>query len=249
MARILNVVSSLTAELCIRKTRPLEDVKAPRIGLQFGELPFDFSEENLMECTTSNYQSDSICRTRKSAADLLADWKAFLDIDFQSYDEVVVWHGDVPSEHILLNLMSKISPENLFVVDLRKATAVYEQKCEKDKNWTISFDMLSSDDYYKIDADKVKSKVSVERICRLREQWDEWAKSKCRYRLNDEYGEVRGYPDDVIDDEIFRELSSAKNIFMAVGEVMASSRFWLSGVMVLDRIISLLLEKKLKVVL
>lgn len=44
MARILNVVSSLTAELCIRKTRPLEDVKVPRIGLQFGELPFDFSE-------------------------------------------------------------------------------------------------------------------------------------------------------------------------------------------------------------
>lgn len=89
MARILNDVSSLTAELCIRKTRPLEDVKVPRIGLQFGELPFNFSEENLMECTTSNYQSDSICRTRKSAADLLADWKAFLDIDFQSYDEVV----------------------------------------------------------------------------------------------------------------------------------------------------------------
>lgn len=113
--------------------------------------------------------------------------------------------------------MGKISPENLFEVDLRKATVVYEQKRGKDKNWTISFDLLSSDDYYKIDADKVKSKVSVERICRLREQWDEWAKSKCRYRLNDEYGEVRGYPDDVIDDEIFRELSSAKNIFMVVG--------------------------------
>lgn len=251
MAKILNIVNGLCTEWCMRQARPLEDVKAPCVDIQFGILPFDFSEQNLQESLTSNYRSRSIGGMSKedSVTDLLAYWRNFLDVDFHSYDEVVVWHGDVPTEQILLNLMSKISPGNLFEVDLRRSAAVYDRRRVKDKNYTISFDMLSLNDYYEIDADNIKSKVSDERICCLRGQWDAWAKSRCRYRLNDECSEVRGYPDDAIDEEIFRELSSTKDILSTAEAVMESSRFWLSDKMVLYRIFSLLRKKKLKVVM
>ena len=245
MARIVNIACSICAGHAIKRSRPSEEVRILNSDLQFGKLPKNFSEEELRNYLIFS-RMYNVTNDKETILELLNDWKAFFATDFQTYDEVVVWHGDAAPELIMLNLMSKLSPKNLYEVDIRKASCLYEQRRETDKNWTISLGYLSINDYDDIDVEEIKSKVNDTKIVQLQKQWDQWVKSGCQYRMNGENGEVRAYPKNILDKEIFQKLSSARDWLIIAGNLMTSSRFYISDTTVFNRIITLMYERKIK---
>ena len=73
----------------------------------FGYIPKDFSDKELCFSLASRNQID-----------LFYNLKEFITTDYSRYQKVIVWHGWSANDLLLLYLMSVLTEENLYPIDI-----------------------------------------------------------------------------------------------------------------------------------
>ena len=192
-------------------------------NFSFGYIPKDFSDKELCFSLASRDQIDEFDNLKK-----------FVTIDFSAYEKVIVWHGWSANDLLLLYLMSVLTEENLYQIDISDQYPDMGYVCIQD---IIDKNMVS-----------LAKPVSKQEQIYYRNQWDQWANSPYPYRFSDIHkGIIKEYPENFMDPYIFDAVKKSDNLFVIMGEVMSKlSRLFIPDSIIYRRIMQLQHDRVLR---
>lgn len=189
----------------------------------FGYIPKDFSDKELCFSLASRNQID-----------LFYNLKEFITTDYSRYQKVIVWHGWSANDLLLLYLMSVLTEENLYPIDISDQYPDMGYVCIQD---IIDKNMVS-----------LAKPVSKQEQIYYRNQWDQWANSPYPYRFSDIHkGIIEEYPENFMDPYIIDAVENSDKLFVIIGEVMSKlSRLFIPDSIIYRRIMQLQKDRVLR---
>ena len=204
-------------------------------------IPKDFSDAELMLAVMS-IETDRL--TVQDKEEIFYDLKTFVTTDYSSYDKVYVWHGWSADDLLLLYLMSILTDDNLYHIDITSCAEFMKEH----SSWPYlsmgsvalgdinTFSMLSL-------AKKVMGAEKIEYI----NQWNRWKSSTKPYRFsNAQTGIIEEYPADFMDDTIIKYARDGYVLGILMAKVFQEfDHLFISSSIILKRIRELYCEHKL----
>ena len=224
---ILHVVSSLSHKGTVSRSLGLlgikDTVKYLPTNLSSGHIPKDFSDKELCFSLASRNQID-----------LFYNLKEFITTDYSRYQKVIVWHGWSANDLLLLYLISVLTEENLYQIDISDQYPDMGYVCIQD---IIDKNMVS-----------LAKQVSKQEQIYYRNQWDQWANSPYPYRFSDIHkGIIKEYPENFMDPYIFDAVKKSDNLLLIIGDVMTKMDYLnISDFIIYRRILELRKNRVLK---
>ena len=223
----LHVVSGLSSRGRLLQSLGLlgikENVTYLPTDFSFGHIPKDFSDKELCFSLASRNQIDGFYNL-----------KEFITTDYSRYQKVIVWHGWSANDLLLLYLMSVLTEENLYQIDISDQYPNMGYVCIQD---IIDKNMVS-----------LAKPVSKQEQINYRNQWYKWANSNSPYRFSDIHtGVIKEYPENFMDSCIIESVKETDNLFMIIGAVMTKfDHLFIPDFIIYRRILELRQDKVLK---
>ena len=235
--KTLHIVSSLSIKAVVRvgldELDIYPEISFLPINFSFGYIPKDFSDKELCFALASHNQME--------AFDQLKD---FVTTVYSQYEKVIVWHGWSAQELLMLYLMSVLTYDNLYHIDITSCA----EFMKKQNSWPYvdmwcvcpgdikDFSMLSL-------AKKVMGTEKTEYIG----QWNRWKASTKPYRFSSaETGIIEEYPADFMDDTIIKYAKEGRVLGALMAKVFQEYyNLFISDSIILKRIRELYREHKL----
>lgn len=197
----LHVVSGLSSKGRVAQSLGLlrikENVTYLPTDFSIGYIPKDFSDKELCFSLASRNQIDGFYNL-----------KEFITTDYSRYQKVIVWHGWSANDLLLLYLMSVLTEENLYQIDISDQYPDMGYVCIQD---IIDKNMVS-----------LAKPVSKQEQIYYRNQWDKWANSPYPYRFSDiQRGIIKEYPENFMDHYIIDAVKNSDKLLVIMGEVMS----------------------------
>lgn len=214
----LHVVSGLSSKGIVLQSLGLlrikEDVTYLPTDFSIGYIPKDFSDKELCFSLAS-----------RDHLDAFYNLKEFITTDYSKYQKVIVWHGWSAYDLLLLYLMSVITDDNLYQIDIRDCDG-FMQKHLSHPEYAISqfpdMGYVCIDDIIDYDMLSYAKPVSKKEQVYYRNQWDKWANSPYPYRFSDiQRGIIKEYPENFMDHYIIDAVKNSDKLFVIMGEVMS----------------------------
>lgn len=189
----------------------------------FGHIPKDFSDKELCFSLASRNQIDGFYNL-----------KEFITTDYSRYQKVIVWHGWSANDLLLLYLMSVLTEENLYQIDISDQYPDMGYVCIQD---IIDKNLVS-----------LAKPVSKQEQIYYRNQWDKWTNSPYPYRFSDIHkGIIKGYPENFMDPYIFDAVKKSNNLLLIIGDVMTKMDYlFIPDSIIYRRILQLQHDRVLK---
>lgn len=223
----LHVVSGLSSKGRVSHSLGLlgikDTVKYLPTNLSSGYIPKDFSDKELCFSLASRNQIDGFYNL-----------KEFITTDYSRYQKVIVWHGWSANDLLLLYLMSVLTEENLYQIDISDQYPDMGYVCIQD---IIDKNMVS-----------LAKPVSKQEQIYYRNQWDKWANSPYPYRFSDIHkGIIEEYPENFMDPYIFDAVKKSDNLLLIIGDVMTKMDYlFIPDLIIYRRILELRKNRVLK---
>ena len=224
---ILHVVCDLSSKGRVSQSLGLLGIKETVTYLptdfSFGYIPKDFSDKELCFSLASRNQIDGFYNL-----------KEFITTDYSKYQKVIVWHGWSANDLLLLYLMSVLTEENLYQIDISDQYPDMGYVCIQD---IIDKNMVS-----------LAKPVSKQEQIYYRNQWDKWANSPYPYRFSDIHkGIIKEYPENFMDPYVFDAVKKSDNLLLIIGDVMTKMDYLnIPDIIIYRRILELRQDKVLK---
>ena len=224
---ILHVVSGLSSKGRVAQSLGLlrikENVTYLPTDFSIGYIPKDFSDKELCFSLASRDQIDEFDNLKK-----------FVTIDYSAYEKVIVWHGWSANDLLLLYLMSVLTEENLYQIDIGDQYPDMGYVCIQD---IVDKNMVS-----------LAKPVSKQEQIYYRNQWDQWANSPYPYRFSDIHkGIIKEYPENFMDSYIFDAVKKSDNLLLIIGDVMTKMDYLnIPDIIIYRRILELRKNRVLK---
>ena len=241
---ILHVVSSLSSKGRVAQSLGLlrikENVTYLPTDFSFGHIPKDFSDKELCFSLASRNQIDGFYNL-----------KEFITTDYSRYQKVIVWHGWSAYDLLLLYLMSVITDDNLYQIDIRDCDGFMQKHLSHTEYDTSQYPVMGYvciDDIIDYDMLSYAKPVSKKEQIYYRNQWDKWANSPYPYRFSDIHkGIIKEYPENFMDPYIIDAVENSDKLFVIIGEVMSKlSRLFIPDFIIYRRILQLQHDRVLK---
>ena len=235
--KTLHIVSCLSIKAVVRvgldELDIYPEISYLPINFSFGYIPKDFSDKELCFALASHNQME--------AFDQLKD---FVTTVYSQYEKVIVWHGWSAQELLMLYMMSVLTDDNLYHIDITSCAEFMKKHgslpyldmsciCPGDIK---DFSMLSL-------AKKVMGIEKTEYI----NQWNHWKASTKPYRFSSaETGIIEEYPADFMDDTIIKYAKEGRVLGALMAKVFQEYyNLFISDSIILKRIRELYREHKL----
>ena len=224
---ILHVVCDLSSKGRVSQSLGLLGIKETVTYLptdfSFGYIPKDFSDKELCFSLASRNQIDGFYNL-----------KEFITTDYSKYQKVIVWHGWSANDLLLLYLMSVLTEENLYQIDISDQYPDMGYVCIQD---IIDKNMVS-----------LAKPVSKQEQIYYRKQWDKWANSPYPYRFSDIHkGIIKEYPENFMDPYVFDAVKKSDNLLLIIGDVMTKMDYLnIPDIIIYRRILELRKNRVLK---
>lgn len=162
-------------------------------------IPKDFSDAELMLAVMS-IGTDLL--TLHDIEKILSELKTFVTTDYSSYDKVYVWHGGSANDLLLLYLMSILTDDNLYHIDITSCA----EFMKKQNSWPyVDMGCVCPDDIKTFSMLSLAKKVMGTEKTEYIGQWNRWKASTKPYRFSSaETGIIEEYPADFMDDTIIK---------------------------------------------
>lgn len=237
--RTIHITPGISAYYTISKALPqdsYDDIIYCPVDLSVSPLPNDYSDRELFKTIA---HSKNVLMFDKL--------KAFIHYDFSKYDRVVVWHGDISFEMLILYLLSDLVEENkLYEIDLTKSK--FMKSLSTKRNWTAYMGEISINDIINADLLSQIQMIPAEKFLEFKKEWNTWRKTKCDYILNNQYGKLKAYRNSLIDKAILQEVNEGMELRKLSSRVYRSlERYGLSERVIIDRIYQLYDEEAIQV--
>ncbi len=235
--KTLHIVSSLSIKAVVRvgldELDIYPEISYLPINFSFGYIPKDFSDKELCFALASHNQME--------AFDQLKD---FVTTVYSQYEKVIVWHGWSAQELLMLYMMSVLTYDNLYHIDVTTCADIMKKHgslpyldmsyiCPGDIK---DFSMLSL----------AKKVMGIEKTKYIN-QWNHWKASTKPYRFSSaETGIIEEYPADFMDDTIIKYAKEGRVLGALMVKVFEDfDNLFISDSIILKRICELYWEHKL----
>lgn len=202
--KILHVVSSHSATIKIGFDiiNIKDEISCFPINLSFGYLPKDFSDKEIAFCLASHHLFST------QYIKCFEEFKQFISTDYSVYDKVIVWHGGLASDLLLLYLVSVLVKEKLYQIDIRDCVALFKKISSKP---FCGIGFICPEDISLYNLISLAKPLSKETMHHCKEKWFKWTNNNSMVRLNDiTTGEIKTYPENFVDDLIIE--AARKNL-------------------------------------
>lgn len=227
--KTLHVFAGTASSSAVKHAIPESEMQS----CDFLSLPVSFSSSPLPK----DFSDDEILKSviKHGSYERYKEFKRFVNYNFNKYERIIVWHGDIAHDQLFMLFMCKLVPcDKLYEIDLTRIDELkgYFESRIKDREkhygkrpyYSCSMILLPVSLIKEHDIISRAEKVSEERYAYCRAQYDHWQKSKAAFIYENESGELQGYPKAFMDKEIFKALKkhkvSAKIIYEVVGNLI-----------------------------
>lgn len=204
-------------------------------------IPKDFSDAELMLAVMS-IGTDLL--TLHDKEKILSELKTCVTTDYSSYDKVYVWHGGSANDLLLLYLMSILTDDNLYHIDV--TTCVEFMKKHSSLPY-LDMGCVCPDDIKTFSMLSLAKKVMGTEKTEYIGQWNRWKNSTAPYRFsNIQTGIIEEFPADFMDDTIIKYAREGYVLRVLMAKVFQEfDHLFISGSIILKRIRELYWEHKL----
>ncbi len=235
--KTLHIVSSLSIKAVVRvgldKLDIYPEISYLPINFSFGYIPKDFSDKELCFALASHNQME--------AFDQLKD---FVTTVYSQYEKVIVWHGGSANDLLLLYLMSILTDDNLYHIDITSCA----EFMKKQNSWPyVDMGCVCPDDIKTFSMLSLAKKVMGAEKTEYINQWNHWKASTKPYRFSSaETGIIEEYPADFMDDTIIKYAKEGRVLGALMAKVFQEYyNLFISTSIILKRIRELYWEHKL----
>ena len=235
--KTLHIVSSLSIKAVVRVGLDNLDIYPEisylPINFSFGYIPKDFSDKELCFALASHNQME--------AFDQLKD---FVTTVYSQYEKVIVWHGWSAQELLMLYLMSVLTYDNLYHIDITSCA----EFMKKQNSWPyVDMGCVCPDDIKTFSMLSLAKKVMGTEKTEYIGQWNRWKASTKPYRfISAETGIIEEYPADFMDDTIIKYAKEGRVLGALMAKVFQEYyNLFISTSIILKRICELYWEHKL----
>lgn len=218
--KTLHIAPALSVTSCIRSSlhnfEGMNKVIHCPVHLSCTPLPKDYSDRELFR-TTMCYQDIKVYDALLS----------FVNIDFNQYDRIIVWHGDVASELLMLYMVADlVDYRKLYEIDLTDSVDLTQKVAcdayaeQRDGFWKISMGEIRMSDVEEYELHLLLKKTSVSDSISYRRLWQEFRALDVNYIFNRQNGKLTGYPDDFMDEAILESCKQCKRFILTVADVL-----------------------------
>lgn len=193
--KTLHVVSSLctkgTLKMGLCKLEQKPEIAYLPLDLSIGYIPKDFSDKELCFALASHDHME-----------VFEELKKFVTTDYSQYEKVIVWHGLSANDLLLLYLMSILTDDNLYQIDITSCA----EFMKKQNSWPyVDMGCVCPDDIKTFSMLSLAKKVMGTEKTEYIGQWNRWKASTKPYRFSSaETGIIEEYPADFMDDTIIK---------------------------------------------
>lgn len=238
--KTLHIVSSLSIKAVVRvgldKLDIYPEISYLPINFSFGYIPKDFSDKELCFALASHNQME--------AFDQLKD---FVTTVYSQYEKVIVWHGGSANDLLLLYLMSILTDDNLYHIDITSCA----EFMKKQNSWPyVDMGCVCPDDIKTFSMLSLAKKVMGAEKTEYINQWNHWKASTKPYRFSSaETGIIEEYPADFMDDTIIKYAKEGRVLGALMAKVFQEYyNLFISTSIILKRIRELYREHKLDLI-
>lgn len=240
MAKILHIVShpsgAGTLKQCLGEMGLSNKVEASFDILIHGPLPKDFSEKELTK--RAQYIATLF---RCSALNVYREIEHLINLDFDQYDKIVIWHSNNVEEQLLLYMLCSLINKELCQADITALYEVYPRF--RDIGVPLSLGSCSSDNM-RIIYDKIEP-ISSELKQEYAQRWDYWSKSDAAIRIMSD-SRILEVDENYFDDFILSRCSNEyKSAARVIGDVIGYNDQLIGDGFILTRVIELIRQEKL----
>lgn len=243
--KVLHVVSgsseACTLRCAFRDMKINDDIVYLPIDFSIHYIPKDFSDAELM-LTVMSIDSDRL--TVRDKEKIFFELKKFVVTDYSSYDKVYVWHGWSADNLLLLYLMSILTDDNLYHIDITSCA----EFMKKQNSWPyVDMGCVCPDDIKTFSMLSLAKKVMGTEKTEYIGQWNRWKASTKPYRFSSaETGIIEEYPADFMDDTIIKYAKEGRVLGALMAKVFQEYyNLFISDHIILKRIRELYWEHKL----
>ena len=234
--KTLHIVSCLSIKAVVRVGLDNLDIYPEisylPINFSFGYIPKDFSDKELCFALASHNQME--------AFDQLKD---FVTTVYSQYEKVIVWHGWSAQELLMLYLMSILTYDNLYHIDITSCA----EFMKKQNSWPyVDMGCVCPDDIKTFSMLSLAKKVMGAEKTEYINQWNHWKASTKPYRFSSaETGIIEEYPADFMDDTIIKYAKEGRVLGALMAKVFQEYyNLFISTSIILKRIRELYWEHK-----
>ena len=235
--KTLHIVSSLSIKAVVRvgldELDIYPEISYLPINFSFGYIPKDFSDTELCFALASHNQME--------AFDQLKD---FVTTVYSQYEKVIVWHGWSAQELLMLYLISVLTYDNLYHIDITSCA----EFMKKQNSWPyVDMGCVCPDDIKTFSMFSLAKKVMGTEKTEYIGQWNRWKASTKPYRFSSaETGIIEEYPADFMDDTIIKYAKEGRVLGALMAKVFQEYyNLFISDSIILKRIRELYREHKL----
>ena len=199
--KILHVVSSACYRVTLKQAfygMGIEDevIYLP-VDFSCNYIPKDFSDAELM---LSAMSIDRLELQEKIV--IFNQLKEFITKDYTHYEKVIVWHGGSATDLLLLYLMSILTDDNLYHIDI---TTCEDFMKEHSSLPYLDMGYVSSNDIFTFNMPSLAKRVLEKQESEYANDWNRWKRSTAPYRFSNIHtGVIKEYPADFMDDTIIK---------------------------------------------